>query len=352
MASGERDDPHSELDILRSIYLDEVQIDHDANGEHPWVLSITLHPSTAHVTESQFVRLTLHLCLTEQYPDAVPTISIRNSRGLSDEQIQRIQKELEEEAVKRRGEQVLYQLIEKAKDILTNSNIPFGHCVICLNSFLESESFTRTPCFHHFHTYCLASYLRHGDTHHETTVTGTPSPHKEPRAPTTAALCPVCREPLTYDLGRLSTAVDPDRPLEPYNPSEGWLQRWTELQAVYRRQEERGGIIDPEAERNRFLLSLSHRPDTRTGDEDRSTSPPASCPPPPTPPFSPPHRPVAASGEGSLPWRCRGRGGGGGMMHTFLGMAGIGSDPDDPCQVLGRTGIGPSPGLHRPGSSE
>ncbi|GCC47225.1 hypothetical protein chiPu_0031398, partial [Chiloscyllium punctatum] len=40
-------------------------------------------------------------------------------------------------------------------------------------------------------------------------------------------------------------------------PDEGSLRKRMELQQIFERQRERGGIIDPEAERNRFYISLN-----------------------------------------------------------------------------------------------
>ncbi|XP_072128098.1 E3 ubiquitin-protein ligase RNF25 isoform X5 [Mobula birostris] len=249
---GEEGDLGSELEILRSIYLDELKISHDSNRQHPWELSITLHPATADVTESQYVCLTLGLSLTAQYPDIAPSISIWNPRGLSDDRILSIRRELEEEAEAGRGGQVLYQLIEKGKEILTNNNVPFGHCVICLNCFQVG------------------------------------------------VLCPVCREPLTYNLGLLSSAADPSHPLEPYQPDETWVKRWQELQRIYRRQKERGGIIDPQADRDRFLVSLTRPLDVMAREVERkettATPSPAGPPPQQTDPRAP-------HPQGSRPFR-------------------------------------------------
>lgn len=33
-------------------------------------------------------------------------------------------------------------------------------------------------------------------------------------------------------------------------------KRWAELKKILERQRERGGVIDPEAERNRFLIRI------------------------------------------------------------------------------------------------
>ncbi|XP_072128094.1 E3 ubiquitin-protein ligase RNF25 isoform X1 [Mobula birostris] len=297
---GEEGDLGSELEILRSIYLDELKISHDSNRQHPWELSITLHPATADVTESQYVCLTLGLSLTAQYPDIAPSISIWNPRGLSDDRILSIRRELEEEAEAGRGGQVLYQLIEKGKEILTNNNVPFGHCVICLNCFQESDDFTRTSCYHHFHSYCLASYIQHVQA--ELRMQGSPLPSSKPPNTQTqvGVLCPVCREPLTYNLGLLSSAADPSHPLEPYQPDETWVKRWQELQRIYRRQKERGGIIDPQADRDRFLVSLTRPLDVMAREVERkettATPSPAGPPPQQTDPRAP-------HPQGSRPFR-------------------------------------------------
>ncbi|XP_069765458.1 E3 ubiquitin-protein ligase RNF25 isoform X4 [Narcine bancroftii] len=228
----EKDDLSSELEILQSIYLDELQVSNLSGREYQWELSITLHPATANVIESQYVCLTLHLGLTDQYPNIAPVISIRNPRGLSDDQINSIQRQLQAETESGRGEHVLYQVIEKGKEILTNNNIPYGHCVICLNPFKE-----------------------------------------------VGALCPVCREPLTYDLNQLLSATDPCFPLEPYEPDEASMRRWQELQRIYRRQQEVGGIINPKIDRDRFLISLSQPADDQSHTVEQREPSVSPCPP-------------------------------------------------------------------------
>lgn len=55
------------------------------------------------------------------------------------------------------------------------------------------------------------------------------------------------REPLTP----LSSAAQ-----EPYRPDAKTLQHQEELRLIFKRQQEKGGIIDPEAERNRYFISL------------------------------------------------------------------------------------------------
>lgn len=46
------------------------------------------------------------------------------------------------------------------REHLTCSNLPSCQCAICLYGFRNEDEFTKTPCFHHFHAHCLASYVR------------------------------------------------------------------------------------------------------------------------------------------------------------------------------------------------
>ncbi|KGL77750.1 E3 ubiquitin-protein ligase RNF25, partial [Tinamus guttatus] len=196
-----------------------------------------------------------------QYPDKAPEIAIRNPRGLSDEQIQKISQTLGHVAEARLGTEVLYELIEKGKEILTDNNIPHGQCVICLYGFQEREAFTKTQCYHYFHSHCLARYAQHM----EEEVLMQQEERDQHLAPSSKQVlagvqCPVCRETLVYDLCALKAAPPPQQPLEPYRPDARTLQHQEELRLIFKRQQERGGIIDPEAERNRFFISLQAPP--------------------------------------------------------------------------------------------
>ncbi|KAM4608181.1 E3 ubiquitin-protein ligase RNF25 [Discoglossus pictus] len=240
MADAEQEEEAlvQELQVLESIYLDELLI----SREETYALSITLHPATADDADSQYVRLTLQLSLPPQYPAGVPEIKIKNPRGLCDEQINSITSTLQSLATHSLGSPVLYELIEKAKELLTASNIPKGHCVICLYEFQEGDCLTKTQCFHHFHSHCLGRYAAHS------------------REQDLAVLCPVCRENLSCDLRKLQAAAPPQHPEEMYIPDAHRLQQQKELLQIYERQLAKGGIIDVEAERNRFFISIQEPP--------------------------------------------------------------------------------------------
>lgn len=250
----------SEVEVLESIYLDELQVMKGNGRSSPWEIFITLHPATAEVQDSQFVCFTLVLRVPGKYPHEVPQISIRNPRGLSDEQIHKISQTLGHVAKEGLGTAMLYELIEKGKEILTDNNIPHGQCVICLYGFQEKEAFTKTPCYHYFHCHCLARYIQHMEQELKTQGQEQERQHAVTKQKAGGVQCPVCREPLVYDLASLKAAPEPQQPMELYQPSAESLRQQEELKRLYQRQQEKGGIIDLEAERNRYFISLQQPP--------------------------------------------------------------------------------------------
>ncbi|MEQ2310652.1 hypothetical protein AMECASPLE_011272 [Ameca splendens] len=265
----------SEIEVLQSIYLEELQVDRRQDGG--WEVSLVLYPSTAQDSVSQFVRLTLHLTLDQQYPSSSPVISIHNPRGLSDDKLSSVQRCLQAEAQSWLGSPVLYQLIEKAKEILTESNIPHGNCVICLYGFKEGETFTKTSCYHYFHSHCLGRYVSHSERElrqmekelmEDKTRDGSSCQEL-------TVVCPVCREPLTYDVSQLLSSPAPELPeLDQAAIGSDFQRKWAELQKLLEKQRCSGGVINPEEESNRFLIHIQEAPpEAENGNPEVDASP-------------------------------------------------------------------------------
>ncbi|KAI7803198.1 E3 ubiquitin-protein ligase RNF25 [Triplophysa rosa] len=271
-------DVQSEIEVLQSIYLDDLCVTQKDEGG--WIVSLVLYPSTAEDCLSQFVRLTLTMDLCLQYPYSSPCISIHNPRGLSDDILLSLQKSLQMEAEACLGTPVLYQLIERAKEILTQSNIPHGNCVICLYGFKEGEVFTKTSCYHHFHSHCLGRYITYSemelkDRERELKEDKTRDRTQEEEL---AVVCPVCREPLTYDLNALLSSPAPSfTQQEDVATGEEFKKKWAELQKILERQKEKGGVIDPEAESNRFLIHINEAPENISETRGTDASGAESC---------------------------------------------------------------------------
>ncbi|KAG7267935.1 hypothetical protein CRUP_017001, partial [Coryphaenoides rupestris] len=305
----------SEIEVLQSIYVDELHVANTCDG---WEVSLVLYPSTAEDSVSQFVRLTLKLTLDQQYPISPPSISIHNPRGLSDDMLSSVRSCLQTEAESCLGSPVLYQLIEKGKEILTESNIPHGNCVICLYGFKEGEAFTKTSCYHYFHSHCLGRYVTHSEEEvrrREKEQEQDKTRHRADHQQELAVVCPVCREPLTYDAGELLSSPAPLFPKEGAEVGTDFRQKWRELQEILERQRAKGGIIDPDVESNRFLIHINEVPsEGENGDRDMIVPPGQEAPLAAAPPPDDGVRNQADQSRPAAPWPCRG-----GMGHRRQG---------------------------------
>ncbi|XP_006818085.1 uncharacterized protein LOC102804335 [Saccoglossus kowalevskii] len=229
-----------ELELLEAIYISELTVDQNVS-DAACSLSLELHPATAEDIDTQYVRITLVLKLSENYPQTVPEILIQNSRGLSDEQLTSLHAKLYHLAEERQGCAMLYELIELAKESLTRNNLPSVQCVICLYELMKDDEFIKTTCYHYFHSHCLANYIEHA-LHEEEQV-----------------VCLVCREDIEYDLDLLRQAELPRHLLEPdtYVPNSEMRKQQEKMAALFQKQKNKGAIIDIEAEKNKFLIDIS-----------------------------------------------------------------------------------------------
>ena len=80
---------------------------------------------------------------------------------MSDEQIDELNILMKQKCQEFQGGPVIFELLDLGREYLTQSNIPkAAPCSICLYPFEDKDTFCKTTCFHHFHSYCLGSYLK------------------------------------------------------------------------------------------------------------------------------------------------------------------------------------------------
>lgn len=245
-----------ELEVLESIYLDDIKVSKD-EGNSPVSIQLQLHPATGDELDKRYVCMTLTLNLPQQYPDEVPDIVITNPRGIAEEEVQSLLEELENLALERVGGEMLYELIEVAKESLTDGNVPYCPCTICCEHFTEEDMFTKTDCYHYFHNNCLQRYITHqlGVQEQEKK---SHIQHTEINEDDKKIKCPVCREEISYVQEFLqddfSNLTKDETFYQPSCDLRVWQKNMAEL---YLKQKEKGGIIDVEAEKNRYLLTDS-----------------------------------------------------------------------------------------------
>ncbi|KAL8581249.1 hypothetical protein ACOMHN_038349 [Nucella lapillus] len=241
-----------ELLALEAIYFkEEISVKHDEKNR-PQSIAVKLHPATGMDESKQYVCMTLCFNFPPGYPDAVPDIMVKEPRGLGEENLQSLIQYMLKKAEERKGGQMLYELIEMAKDCLTEGNLPHCECAICLDHFEEGDNFVKTDCYHYFHRTCLArcaaSFVAGiGEEPQPAFLHGKKTEENVFR-------CPMCRVPLTCDLDDLLTETPTEEKEVAVVMSPELIHQQQERTALYDRQKAKGGIIDLEEEKNKYLV--------------------------------------------------------------------------------------------------
>jgi len=249
-----------EIEALTAI-LDEgtVEIVND-DSELPKDISIKITPLTASEQEKQYVSLTLVITLPSAYPNAPPSLGVRNPRGLEDSAIAGLLDEMNTRCGEYVGCPVLFELIEMGREFLTSRNVPVVRCIICLFNIQEDDQFMKTECLHFFHKHCLGRYITNMQENYTEQVAEALADNSNVTVKEFCVACPVCRETIgesRYNLVDLLKSQPPiseqDEP-EKYIINEDVKKMQKKMQKLYTKQKEKGGIIDLEAEEKKFLV--------------------------------------------------------------------------------------------------
>lgn len=244
-----------EIEALKAILLDdELKIVENENGE-PELIEILVFPSTGNDSQSQYVCVRLIVKLITGYPDISPEVNFRNPRGLDEGTMKLIQSEAEEKCHDFVGQPVMFELIELVREHLTKSNLPTGQCAVCLYGFREGDEFTKTECYHHFHSHCLASHVAAADRYYREEQEKLPQ-WQQDSSKQFQALCPVCRESINCDVESLYSAPPPIdvETATDFSVTAELRELQRKMSVLYLHQQQRGGIIDLEAEEIKMLV--------------------------------------------------------------------------------------------------
>ncbi|XP_055676928.1 E3 ubiquitin-protein ligase RNF25 [Lutzomyia longipalpis] len=275
-----------EVESLEAILMDDVTIVRHPESGFPEVIETTVLPTVGGDVDRQYVCVTLQVMPTEGYPDTKPQFKLRNPRGLSDSSINAIEEAMRKKLDECLGQPVVFDLIEIIREHLTDSNLPSGQCVVCLFGFQEGDEFTKTPCYHYLHSYCLARHLSASRRNYQEEYDKLPGWQKKQAKPYQAT-CPVCRESISDDVEEPLGCAQPPMELE-NAPHFQLTDEIRELQAkmaeLFLRQKIRGGIIDVDADEGN-VISIDNDDEGTEGHKTSDTSPdepPAEQPQTPT----------------------------------------------------------------------
>lgn len=245
-----------EIEALCAILLDDELTVTKNNDGVPINIETLIKPSTGEDCESQYVCITLSANLPTGYPDVSPIITLKNPRGLDEKTVEKIKIDTDLKCLNFIGQPVMFELIEIIRDNLTKSNLPTGQCAICLYGFCDGDEFIKTDCYHHFHSYCLGRHINASKKYYIDEYNKLPQWQQE-TANEFQAICPVCRDIIincNFDnLCMASPPVDVENATE-FLVTNELLELQKKMSILYLKQQEKGGIIDPEAEGIKMLL--------------------------------------------------------------------------------------------------
>lgn len=245
-----------EIDVLKSIYLDDLIIDHDDNQTK---ITITIY---SHGEENEIDLDKRLLCITfiaqlpMTYPHCdSPKITLCRSRGLTDAQLNELNELINSCLELNSGSCVLYECIEIIRSKLTSYELPTEACAICLTNITDRNEIIRTNCHHFYHKDCLSSYVENKKIELEEKYSDAKKNgfhvEKDFRQEIED---PVCRQILSANileqLPRMYPNKSIDNNLERENQElirtlSPTIRQWQQqTQALFRQQQEKGGIID------------------------------------------------------------------------------------------------------------
>ncbi len=242
-----------EIEALEAIFAPEEEFawKFTARDKKKVSVSIKLAPLTAEDLELQYVGLSLCIVLDQKsYPhDEGPCdIQVSKVRGLDEVAVDQLMKSLQDKAKESHPEPVLFDLIDEAKEFLTQHNFPSCPCSICLFHIVQHDAFVRTECYHYFHSVCFGRYLHNYDplAEEEEEV---PGMVEQPKIDKDAFPCPICRTVLQrekFDTKALAKMREPalqPKDLDKYVKTKELEELQKQFQTAFQRQKSKGGLV-------------------------------------------------------------------------------------------------------------
>uniref|UniRef100_A0A8R1Y572 RWD domain-containing protein n=1 Tax=Onchocerca volvulus TaxID=6282 RepID=A0A8R1Y572_ONCVO len=248
-----------EVEVLRSIYGDELIVEKDfADNTSPIVLSMKMRPTLLKSQCTASIQTIIELPV--QYPKISPKVYLRQQRGIDESNVNILQKNIEQYIGTNIDMPILYDIFQIVqKFVETEQDFPCSVCPICLDGFsAKTIAFCTSNCDHYIHQNCFVRYINYTKDEIKRELNEWPEDMKS--RVDQVLKCPVCRTPLNgQDLSIVDhasvTLDEANIDIEKFEFNwDEWRAKLKELQPIFERQKAKGGLIDPEKERNRYLI--------------------------------------------------------------------------------------------------
>ncbi|KAE9418925.1 hypothetical protein Angca_002324, partial [Angiostrongylus cantonensis] len=206
------------------------------------------------------------------YPEIPPEVRLVSPRGISDESHRQLIEEINRMISGNVGSPIMFDVFQHCADfILEHQHSSSLLCPICLCPMM-SRQVSSTPCDHYAHSDCLDLHVEY--TRKQLGEKLSARQFKMCDDIDKSLRCPVCRVMIEEEIDPIlpssshehkQTSSQGDK--SPHSSSqqeshsefdfdwEKWRQQQASLMVIYKKQKEKGGIIDLEEERKKTLVT-------------------------------------------------------------------------------------------------
>jgi hypothetical protein len=206
-----------EVSLLQSIYPDSVESTIDSESRTT-VVRVSVTPRTDSSVANVRASVILRIADGVDYPNTPCDVVVDVAKGID---LDALQAKLRETAASLRGSSMLFDVVERAIELVTATNAhgPAASCSICMCEIETDELWLRTRCEHFFHVDCLSEWYSQQRNAYQDKRTALAKHHADElrKLAPFALLCPDCRsvvddesrQTLRLKMGETDDALEP-----------------------------------------------------------------------------------------------------------------------------------------------
>ncbi|XP_050438302.1 eIF-2-alpha kinase GCN2 [Adelges cooleyi] len=122
MAETLQERQSNELEALEAIFNDQLKNNNEYNNGHEWKpldITVTVFPEGVTNLKCNNTQVDLHIKASENYPNHVPLINLKNAKGISSNYLLHLEKQLNDLANKIVGEVMVFELVQHIQNFLS-----------------------------------------------------------------------------------------------------------------------------------------------------------------------------------------------------------------------------------------
>ncbi|XP_028409017.1 eIF-2-alpha kinase GCN2-like [Dendronephthya gigantea] len=124
MGDSLKERQENEVEVLRAIFMDDFRDLNEGNKDISPHISLRLQPCESMGENKSYVSLDLDVKYREEYPNRCPVLKLENAKGLSNDKVLELEKEIQCMAASLVGEVMILELAQHVQSFLHKNNVP------------------------------------------------------------------------------------------------------------------------------------------------------------------------------------------------------------------------------------